>query len=240
MPLNSLNYSTWKVQCKMALIKDGLWDIVSGTEREPTEEDEAQEKFAAKCNKALATIVLAMEPRLLSLIGNDPTDPVAVWRVLSEQFQCKTWTNKLELKQKLFSLRLAEGGFVQDHIKIMTKICDELLAIGERVSDEDRVVYLLASLPESYGVLVTALEAGADVPSLAVVRERLLHEETKTKGKEIQTSQEGVLTAGFKRELRCHFCNKTGHFKKDCDDYAKYRDSRSVQVKKKTKMGPSK
>ena len=116
----------------------------------------------------------------------------------------------------------------------MTEICDELLAIGECVSDEDRVVYLLSSLPESYGVLVTALEASAAVPSLAVVRERLLHEETKMKGKEIQTSQEGVLTASFKRKLRCHFCNKTGHFKKDCDEY---RDSRSVQVKKKTKIG---
>ena len=233
VPLNSSNYSTWKVQCKMALIKDGLWGIVNGTEREPTEGDEARAKFAAKRDKALATIVLAMEPCLLYLIGNDPTDPVAVWRVLSEQFQRKTWANKLELKRKLFLLRLAEGGSVQDHIKIMTEICDELLAIGECVSDEDRVVYLLSSLPESYGVLVTALEASADVPSLAVVRERLLHEETKMKGKEIQ----GVLTTSFKTKLRCHFCNKTGHFKKDCDEYAKYRDSRSVQVKKKTKMG---
>ena len=60
----------------------------------------------------------------------------------------------------------------------MTEICDELSVIGERVSDEDRVVYLLTSLPESYGVLVTTLEASPEVPSLAVVRERLLHEET--------------------------------------------------------------
>ena len=43
------------------------------------------------------------------------------------------------------------------------------------MKEEDQVVYLLASLPESYSVLVTALEASADVPSLAVVTERLLH-----------------------------------------------------------------
>ena len=82
----------------MALIKDVLWSIVSGMERESTERDEALEKFAVKCDKALATIVLAMEPHLLYLYGNDLTDPVAVWRVLSEQFQRKTWANKLELK----------------------------------------------------------------------------------------------------------------------------------------------
>jgi len=74
----------------------------------------------------------------------------------------------------------------------------------------------LASLPESYSVLVTALEASADVPSLAVVRE-CLHEETKIKGKESQSSQEGVLMASFKRNLQCHLCSKTGHFKKCCD-----------------------
>jgi len=54
------------------------------------------------------------------------------------------------------------------------------------------------------------------------------------KGKE--ETQEGLLTASFKKKLRCHFYNKTGHFKKDCDEYAKYRDSKLVQVKKKTKM----
>ena len=37
VPLNSTNYSTWKIQCKMALIKEGLWCIVNGTEVAPTE-----------------------------------------------------------------------------------------------------------------------------------------------------------------------------------------------------------
>ena len=98
-----------------------------------------------------------------------------MWRTLADQFQRKMWANKLELKQKLFSLRLAEGGSVQEHVKLMTEICEELSVIGEAISEEDRVVYHLASLPESYNVLVTALEASADVPTLAVVRGRLLH-----------------------------------------------------------------
>ena len=35
IPLNGSNYPTWKVQCRMALMKDGLWSIVSGSERPP-------------------------------------------------------------------------------------------------------------------------------------------------------------------------------------------------------------
>ena len=80
--------------------------------------------------------------------------------------------------------------------------------IGEPVKEEDRVVYLLASLPECYSVLVTALEASIEVPTLAVVTERLLHEETKMKSRLKQPSLEGALTTRFKKKLRCHFCNK--------------------------------
>ena len=219
----------------MALVKEGLWNIVNGKETEPEGNAERRAKFVARRDRALATIVLAMEPSLLYLVGPDPTNPVVVWRALADQFQRNTWANKLELKRKLFSLRLAEGGSVQQHIKCMSEICDELSAIGETVSEEDRVVYLLASLPESYNVLVTALEANADVPSLAVVRERLLHEESKMKSK---PSQEEALTVNFKKKLRCHFCNKPGHFKKDCEELAKLRgQAKPVQVKKKKKMG---
>ena len=34
-PLNETNYPTWKVQCQMALVHDGLWVIVNGTETAP-------------------------------------------------------------------------------------------------------------------------------------------------------------------------------------------------------------
>ena len=84
----------------MALIKEGLWDIVNGTEADPGEEAEARTKFLARRNKALATIVLAIKPGLLYLVGTDPTDPVIVWRTLAEQFQRITWANKLELKHR--------------------------------------------------------------------------------------------------------------------------------------------
>jgi len=107
VPLSSTNYATWKVQCKMALIKEGLWSIVNRTETEPEGNADRRAKFVARRDGALAIIMLAMEPSLLYLVGQDPTNPVDAWKTLADQFQCKTWANKLELKRKLFSLRLA-------------------------------------------------------------------------------------------------------------------------------------
>ena len=39
-PLNGPNYATWKVQSKMALIKNGLWNIVTENENAPENQGE--------------------------------------------------------------------------------------------------------------------------------------------------------------------------------------------------------
>ena len=68
-------------------------------------------------------------------------------------------------------MRLQDGGSVQDHIKEMTELFVALAVIDDRVSEEDRVVHLLASLPDSFSVLVTSLEANSEaVPSMEKVR----------------------------------------------------------------------
>ena len=63
VPLNRSNYSTWKIQCKMVLIRDGLWGIVNGTETAPAADarEDVQAKFRARKDKALATIVLVID-----------------------------------------------------------------------------------------------------------------------------------------------------------------------------------
>ena len=47
-----------------------------------------------RTDKALAQIVLFIQPSLLYLLG-DPEDPVVVWKKLENQYQKKTWANKL-------------------------------------------------------------------------------------------------------------------------------------------------
>ena len=126
VPLNGSNYPTWKVQCRMALVREGLWGIVAGTETAPTEgAGDRRSKFLARRDRALATIVLAVEPSLLYLIG-DPEDPVVVWQKLQDRFQKKTWANKLALRRRLHSLKLSDRESVREHIKTMTELFNEL------------------------------------------------------------------------------------------------------------------
>ena len=145
-------------------------------------------------------------------------DPIAVWKKLSDQFQKETWANKLELRRKLYSLKLKEGDSVQEHIRKMTETFEELAVIGDPMKEEDQVVYLLASLPESFNMLVTALEANPDVPQMEVVTERLLHEERKQQDREDseRSHLKAMTVTRSKGVLKCYHCGKTGHIKRNC------------------------
>ncbi len=136
---------------------------------------------------------------------------------LGDQFQKKSWANKLELRRRLYSLKLDEGGLVQAHIKTMM---EGLSVVGDPISDEDRVVHLLASLPDSYGMLVTALEAHEQVPEMDLVIERLLSEERKMKERVASGigagRKDNALIANRGKICKCFHCGKPGHFKRSC------------------------
>ena len=72
----------------MALIKEGLWIIVTGTEDAPVTGGDWP-KCLLQIGRALASIVLAAEPALLYLVGPDSEDRAMVWKKLADQFQQK-------------------------------------------------------------------------------------------------------------------------------------------------------
>uniref|UniRef100_A0A1X7U2Y2 Uncharacterized protein n=1 Tax=Amphimedon queenslandica TaxID=400682 RepID=A0A1X7U2Y2_AMPQE len=82
-------------------MKENLWGIVNGTERAKYGDGAA--KFQTQKYRALATIILSIDPLLLYLVG-EPDDPVEVWRLLSNRFQKKTWAHCLALRHKMHSL----------------------------------------------------------------------------------------------------------------------------------------
>ena len=84
---------------------------------------------------------------------------------------------------------------MQKHVKMLTEIIDELSVIGDPLEEENQVIHLLASLRESYDMLVMALEASPEVPKLEIVTERFLHEETKQRDKESSTKEVKAMTS---------------------------------------------
>ncbi len=105
----------------------------------------------------------------------------------------------------------------------MSELFTALAVLGDPVTEEDGVVHLLASLPDSFYMLVTALEVQSEiVPKWELVTERLLHEESKLRSKDSTRTDSDrwkALTASSQRyprrpkSFKCHLCDLPGHFK---------------------------
>uniref|UniRef100_A0A1X7UC74 Retrovirus-related Pol polyprotein from transposon TNT 1-94-like beta-barrel domain-containing protein n=1 Tax=Amphimedon queenslandica TaxID=400682 RepID=A0A1X7UC74_AMPQE len=101
-------------------------------------------------------------------------------------------------------------------MKAITEIFNELSVIGDNIEVEDKVVCLLASLPESFNMLVIVLEASPEAPEMGTVVERLLHEERKLKEKDLKSGEGAFMAKQKKKGPRCHFCKRFGHIQRNC------------------------
>ena len=208
------NYPTWKLQVKCTLKFKKVWKIITEEETLVAGATEAQrEAFEAWKNKAFYTIVLNINPSLLWVVPPDEEDPVVIWNKLKNMFQKDTFANKRELRKKLCTARLAEEGSATDHIKCLTQIFDELAVIDAAVDEEDKVTYLLSSLPESYDVLVTAFDVMDAVPAWTTVVEKVCALDKKKSKKK---DEKALMSQTEGSERRCYNCDQTGHIAQDC------------------------
>ena len=216
----SKNYATWRVQMKMYLLRDKLWSIVEETETAPSD-TAALNKFNERRDRALAAIVLFIEPKILYLIG-EPKDPVAVWKTLRDTYQQKSWSNIMDLKRKLTNTKLQPHDTIENHLKRFTEIFDSLAVVGKPMDEDDKVMTVLASLNDKFAMVVTALESLENAPSWEMTTTRLLHEERKMQEKETDSSvgdsenRSLVSKQKNKRAIKCYECGKSGHVRKNC------------------------
>lgn len=67
----------------------------------------------------------------------------------------KSMTNKLNMKQKLYELKMQEDSNQQQHVNVFNQIMSDLLRLDVKIKDDDKAIILLWALPNSYEHLVT-------------------------------------------------------------------------------------
>ena len=150
---------TWKIQLKHLLLDRDLWGHVDGENRlaEGADEDMTA-TFAKKDQKALTAIILSLSTNIIPNV-QACEKPTNAWTQLKNHFQKSTLTAKLHLRKKYFRMEMAEGMSAEKYMWEMKDIVDRLIAMYSHVSEEDQVMTLIASLPDSYGPLVITLGA---------------------------------------------------------------------------------
>lgn len=219
--LNGTNYQLWKYKVELLLLKEELWDVV---DKQPPEN--ITDNWLLRDGKAKATIGLLLEDSQVIHVRNAKTAHEA-WNNLKKYHEKSTLTNKVYLLKRLCRMNLPEGGDMEEHIRNMMDIVDQLVSLGETLAEHLQVAFLLCSLPESYENLVTALEGRAEEDlTLEMVKGKLIQEYKRRTENIVKENSESVLKireSKFKADRNkinndkiCFHCKKSGHFKKDC------------------------
>ncbi|KAH9079753.1 hypothetical protein Ae201684P_017099 [Aphanomyces euteiches] len=151
---NGDNFHLWKFKMVMVHEDKDLWDIAS---------------FKKRQKKAFAIVCLSLEDAQLSMVRSCTTATQA-WKRLEDHYEKKSLANKLYLRKKFFACAMAEGTDMMHHLNDLKTLSEQLEAVGAPVSEEDLVITLLCSLPESYDVLITALESRSDALTVSHAR----------------------------------------------------------------------
>jgi hypothetical protein len=227
--LNSDNYETWSFQMNLHLLQLDLWDFVSGTSTCPEPKVSATDatlitnakeinSWKSKDQKAYAAIGLAIEKTQIPIIKKTKTSKDA-WEALQTYHRKSSLTNKVRLLKKVCQTRLKNKEEMESHLFGMEKIFDQLADLGMDLEEVFRVAIILASLPDSYDTLVTALEARDEKDlTLSYVKSKLLDESSKNLQDSDSVQEKAFKIQGSRDQSKiiCNYCKKEGHIKRNC------------------------
>ncbi|KAH9698769.1 hypothetical protein KPL71_024127 [Citrus sinensis] len=203
---------------------------------------------------AISDLHLALADGVLSSVAEKNTAK-EICDTLTKLYEAKSLHNKIFLKRKLYTLRMAESTIVTDHINTLKTLFSQLTTLGHNIEENERAELLLQSLPDSYDQLIINLPNNNPADNLVFddVAASVLNEESRRKNKEnrqasSQQAEALSVTRGrstergpsgsqnhgrsksrSKKNVKCYNCGKKGHVKKKCWSNQKRREGKEPE-----------
>ena len=121
---------------------------------------------------------------LLNVSGEATTK--ALWDKLGTLYQSKSLVNKLFMRKKLYNLRMKDGDSMTEHLNAFNTMVSQLASVDIKISDEDKCISLLCSLPDSWDSLVIAISSNETASQFDAIVSSLPMEEMRWKNMESQ------------------------------------------------------
>ena len=134
--------------------------------------------MAKRQTRALAILCLSVRDEIIPHIS-EISNLAVVWATVKSLYETSGNARKLLLKSKLYNLKLEEGGSVAEFLKEVKDISNQLIAIGETVSNDEIVEHVLNALPESYEHFVSSIGLRDRLPDVTTLTGLLLHDEAQ-------------------------------------------------------------
>ncbi|KAH9681147.1 hypothetical protein KPL71_026853 [Citrus sinensis] len=237
------DFYLWNLKMRAILIQQGLDSALDDEEESKSKrkKEEGSSSLGGDSrtinNKAHSTIILHLSDEVLREVAKKRTAS-GLWAKLEELFLKKSLAKRLYMKRKLYTFSMKEGTAMKDHLDEFNKLILDLENVNVMLEDEDRALILLSSLPDSYEHYVDTLLNGRQTLTLKDVKNALESKDLKKRSDfKDQTTGDGLVVKAKsekkvykdkknknqkekddkkKKKRKCYFCQREGHYIKDC------------------------
>jgi hypothetical protein len=108
-------------------------------------------------DNAFTNIHLALADEVLSTVVEKMKTVKEIWDTLTKLYESKSLHNKIFLKQRLYTFRMAETTSVTDHINTIITLFSQLTTLSQQIEENKCAELLLQSLANSYDQLIINL-----------------------------------------------------------------------------------
>eukprot|EP00253_Pinus_taeda_P030219 PITA_30219 len=179
---NGQSFELWKLKMEDPLVDKDQRIVVDPSTKPTGVSDEEWKKLDWKAKSTIRLCDLGLV--LLSVPGEATMK--ALWDKLGTLYQSKSLMNKLFLRKKLYNLRMKDGDSVIEHLNAFNIVVSQLSSIDIKISDEDKCISLLCSLPDSWDSPVITIGINVTTLQFDEIVSSLLTEEMRGKNMESQ------------------------------------------------------
>ncbi|KAJ3551630.1 hypothetical protein NM688_g4592 [Phlebia brevispora] len=214
------NYCMWRIQMQDILRDQGLWGYVDGSLPCPEGNAIAGSIWGQADQKALTIIRLRLSAEMMTWVVWS-TSARHAWLALEKVFVARRPMAKVTARRKFLRYQIEEGADMDEEVRKMRKLGEDLIMMEADVSDEDFALTLLTALPSSWDPFVSSVGAFTDSSDLIG---RILIEEARRKDRTVTETSlaatNGNRATGkkggrskFQKGVFCHHCHKEGHIR---------------------------
>lgn len=207
------DYGSWKKRVMMYLKLKKCDTVVTRRMSASDKEDEWEEKNL----KAINYIYSAISNKQLEFVSEKET-AFDIMNKFDELYSKESTALQIVCRNKLDKLRLKDYSDVSKFFTDFEKTVNELKAAGAKITEKEKMNYMLRTLPETYshiGDLVDVLKEEDQTVEYVMSKIKMMDIKNKDEG-EISRSSSSAYASDSNQEPICYSCGKPGHYKRDC------------------------